>query len=174
MAQENDAPESREELIETAGTKKRNLTKPQAVLVQKPFLVELKRKMDDDGLTSTQLARKLGIPYSYLLALTSGQRLVVNSERSRVEKLANYLDVPIVQVYIWGGLLNPKDFVFQDGLGKRIGDIFKIMKTDRALTGILPTDEDWSNRRIFSEPARLLVAQLYELFREGLHKQLNR
>lgn len=164
MAVEHKTTANREDLIESSGTKKRNLTNDEAQLVQKPFLAALKRKMDADGLSPTQLAKRIGIAYSYLVALTSGMRLIANAERQRVEKFADYLEVPVIQIYIWGGLLSPKDFIVKTTLDKTLDNIFKIMEADPTLIGILPTEVEWANRREFSGRAKLLVAQLFELY----------
>lgn len=157
-------PLTREELIESVGTKRGSLSNEDANLIQRPFLVALKKKMDDDGLSPTQLAKKLGIPYSYIVAIINGMRLIGNAERSKIEIFAEYLQVPIVQIYIWGGLLSPKDFVVKLGLSKTLDNVFKIMQEDHALTNILPTIDEWRNKKEFSESAKLVIAQIYELY----------
>ncbi len=164
MAAQNKPSLSRDKLISSAGTKTRNLTLDEALLVQRPFLVELKKKMSLDGLSPTQLAKKLDIAYSYLVALTSGARMIANAERQRIEKFADYLDVPVAQIYIWGGLLMPKDFIVHTNLDKALDNIFSIMGSDNTLTGILPTPDEWADGNEFSERSKLLIAQLYELY----------
>lgn len=155
---------NRDSLIESSGTKKRNLSAKEALIVQEPFLSALKKKMDRDGINGPQLAKKLGVPYSYIVALASGNRMVANSERIRVEKFADYLEVPIIQIYIWGGLLAPKDFIIRKGLDKTLDGIFSIMENDPALTAIIPTAREWNDTKQFSERAKLFAAQLFELY----------
>lgn len=164
MAEKKPQIANRENLIESVGTKTRNLTQKEALLLQEPFLAALKVQMEKDGLTPPLLAKKLGMAYSYIASLTGGTRMIANSERARIETFAEYLNVPVVQIYIWGGLLGPRDFIIRKDLDSTLDNIFQIMESDPALTSIVPTKKEWTDKKLFSERAKLFAAQIFELF----------
>lgn len=164
MTEKKERNSAREKLIESVGTKKSNLSSAEVILLQEPFLAALKKQMDKDGLTPTQLAKKLDMAYSYIVSLSGGNRMIANSERFRIEKFAEYLNVPVIQIYIWGGLLSPRDFIIRKDLNGTLDNIFHIMESDPALTAILPTETEWTDKKLFPEKAKLFAVQLFELY----------
>ncbi len=63
-----------------------------------------------EGLSKEQLYARLGISASYYNQLCTDDVLLAQASRTVVEAISTYLDVPHVQVMMWAGQLDWKDF----------------------------------------------------------------
>lgn len=91
----------------------------------------------------TELANNLGITYSYLTVLISGEKPISSVNRSIMVAAAEYLDVPVAQVYLWSGALEPTDFVHVSQLREMSGEIFDVMARNPEWGGYMPRKGLW-------------------------------
>ena len=151
-----------DEFVGEARVRKVRLSPADIALAQQPFLKKLAQKMADNGHSIEDVANALDVPYSYVVAIKNGVRRVVNSDESTIEKFATYLDVPLIQIYIWGGKFKAVDFVAKRTLVDGINQAFDRMSNDPFMTTIVPSAMDWNNSRKWSQDAKLAFTRLYE------------
>lgn len=70
----------------------------------------LRTKMLQDGLSQRQLAKRLRVGASYLSQLNSGAKPVTGVSELFLRSCAEYLEMPLVLVYLLAGRLTAKDF----------------------------------------------------------------
>lgn len=135
---------------------------------QKQFIVKLSEKMDENGHNIEDLAEAVGVPYSYVIAIKNGMRRIAKAEEATVEKFAKYLNVPVIQVYIWGGFFKPADFINQRSLPDALKSAYARMINDPITMGIVPNEADWNNKKLWSEDAKVAVVRFYEIIAQKL------
>ena len=70
----------------------------------------LRTKMREDGLSQRQLAKRLGVGASYLSQLATRAKPVSGVSELFLRSCAEYLEMPLVLVYLLAGRLTAKDF----------------------------------------------------------------
>lgn len=138
------------------------------VRIQKAFLQNLAAKMDENNHTIENLADHLNVPYSYIVAIKNGMRRISKAEEATVEKFAHYLDVPVIQVMIWGGAYKPIDFVSRRSLKQGLTSAYSRMANDPIMTSIVPSEQDWNNPKKWSEEAKVTAVLMYEMIAQKL------
>lgn len=76
----------------------------------RPLADLLRAKMERDGLSSVELAERLGIGQSYLSQLLRGVKRTQTAGESLLRACAKYLGVPPVTAYLLAGKLKAEDF----------------------------------------------------------------
>jgi transcriptional regulator with XRE-family HTH domain len=135
---------------------------------QTRFLQALEAEMKRQNLSLDDLAKKLKVPYSYIVAIKNGHRGIGAASRDKVERFAAFLNVLVVQIYIWGEVLKPEDFVFSYNIEDTLDSAYEKMINDPIMANILPKKADWENKRIFSQDAKIMCARIYELLSQEL------
>ena len=134
--------------------------------VSSGLLVRLRRKMLADGLLAHDVAAKIGMSYTHLLALLGGHRPAASLEKPKLEALARLLDTSVVQVMYWAGILKADDFVVETRLSSQLQQQLEAMRDDPAFAPLAPTQTEW-----IKMPAtlRLKVMEMYaRLCRQNL------
>jgi len=154
------------------------LTPKEIVDRQQMVLKKLAATMQEKGHSLEEAARAAGLSYSYLVGLKNGQRHAVRSDVTRVQKIADYLDVPLVQIYIWGGFFKPIDFIAKRTMKDGVSEAFDRMSNDSIMATMVPSAMDWNNPRKWSDDAKLTLALLYEklsdqIFLKHAYAELN-
>ena len=157
-----------DEFIGNARVRKPKLTAADIAQDQHMFLKKLASKMEENGHTIEDLANVIGVPYSYIVAIKNGIRRIVKADEATVEKFADYLDVPLVQIYIWGGLFRPVDFISKRTIKDGLKQAFEQMCNDPLMATIVPSALDWNDPRKWSEDAQLTLTRLYEMLSNRL------
>ncbi len=135
---------------------------------QKPFLEALEAAMRLQNMNLEDLAKKLDIPYSYIVAIKNGNRTIGRADPARVEKFAKFLKVPPIQIYIWAGELEPRDFIFTDDLEKRLVLAYDRMAKDPVMVTILPKKAEWKNPVKWPINTKVAFVRVYELLFQEL------
>jgi transcriptional regulator with XRE-family HTH domain len=135
---------------------------------QTRFLQALEAEMKRQNLSLDDLAKKLKVPYSYIVSIKNGHRAIDAASRDKIERFAAFLNVPVVQIYIWGEVLKPEDFVFSYNIEDTLDSAYEKMINDPIMANILPKKADWENKRIFSQDAKIMCARIYELLSQEL------
>ena len=156
-------PEGKDGTLAPAGSGRSKKTPIDTAKEQAMFLKRWAAKMDENGHSIEELAHEIDVPYSYIIAIKNGLRRIVKAEESTVKKFATYLDVPLIQIYIWGGFFKPVDFITKRTLKDGINQAFDRMQNDPMMTTITPSAEDWHDEKKWSEEAQLTVVRLYEI-----------
>jgi len=155
--------DNEDKLIAQTNARKTKPTQADVALEQRTFLKKLAAKMEENGHTIDDVSRVLGIPYSYIVAIKNGMHRIAKADQSTVEKFAIYLDVPLVQIYIWSGFFKPMDFISKRTMKDGLSQAFDRMSNDPIMATIVPSAMDWNNPSKWSEEAKLTITRLYEL-----------
>ena len=130
--------DNEDKLIAQTNARKTKPTQADVALEQRTFLKKLAAKMEENGHTIDDVSRVLGIPYSYIVAIKNGMHRIAKADQSTVEKFAIYLDVPLVQIYIWSGFFKPMDFISKRTMKDGLSQAFDRMSNDPIMATIVP------------------------------------
>lgn len=120
------------------------------------YLVAEAQKRND---SLKELAAHLGIGYPYLAKLCKGDSDTAKIGRPVLVAAAKYLDVPIAEVYLWAGVLQPTDFVHEGEFKAISGDPFDVISRHPQWGGFMPARKEWD---AMSPRARQMVVLAFE------------
>ncbi|NEX63379.1 helix-turn-helix domain-containing protein [Noviherbaspirillum galbum] len=108
------------------------------------LIYEMHNKMASHGHSMKDLADIVGVSYPHMTALMAGDRWWAGTDRDVIEKLAKYLEVPVLQVYFWSGFLQPGDQHFDEDLQTRANEVFKRARSDPYTGPIMCSEASWN------------------------------
>jgi hypothetical protein len=79
--------------------------------------------------------------------------------RSIFVAAANYLDIPVAQAFLLGGVLEPKDFIVEVTATQKIDDVIERMRRDPTWCGFVPTATELDK---MDQKSKILIGLLYE------------
>jgi transcriptional regulator with XRE-family HTH domain len=109
--------------------------------------------------TMRDLAGHLDISYTYLMAVARGERPADTMARKVYIAFAEYLDIPIAQVYLLSGALKPTDFVVEATVAAKLERLFERMRSDKEWCGLMPTSAKLVS---LDSDIKILIGFLYE------------
>lgn len=128
-----------------------------------PLVEAIRSRARERGESMQDVAANIEVSYVYLTSLLSGTREVSGLADDKKRKVAEYLGVPVAQVYILAEILKPEDFVIPQSLDERTYLSFKKLGADPVWSCTVPSIDDWN---ITPSGVRLLVALMYERLSE--------
>lgn len=120
-------------------------------------LIEEKAKERD--LDLSQLVEELGFTEIYYRKLRNGDRWIGLVGNEKLEKIAEFLDIPLASVYVLAGILKPTDFVRRSDLSMVLRDSLKQMRRNPVLGSFAPNDDDWETT---PESVKFMLIMLYQ------------
>ena len=112
-----------------------------------------------DGYSLRAFAADLGVSYSAIVSITNGSRWAGASGKETLERISVLLGVPLVQVYIWSGILGPFDFFTRHTLAAQLDLAYAKMARYPMMMPFCPSKERWD---VWPEDARIALAGLFE------------
>lgn len=103
----------------------------------------LASEASERGESPADLAKHLGIGYVYLTQLLSAKKDTAKLGRDILVAAAKYLNVPVIQAYLWAGALKPSDFFYEREKVILEGDTYDVMARHQNWGGFMPSREDW-------------------------------
>lgn len=128
-----------------------------------PLIEAIRARARDNGDQMQEVAGKFEVSYVYLTSLLSGAREISGLADDKKRKVAEYLGVPVAQIYILAEILKPEDFVIPQSLDERTYLSFKKLGADPVWSCTVPSTKDWNAT---PSGVRLLVALMYERLSE--------
>lgn len=119
---------------------------------------ELRKKIDATGMGATEFATMIGMSPSYTSSLLNGSRPWDGTDRKTKEKVAKFLGIPLISVLMLAGIIEPKDFVFDDSIDTSLDNAYGGLKT-HPVWGAFCRKEEWNSLPMNT---KILVALLYE------------
>jgi transcriptional regulator with XRE-family HTH domain len=119
----------------------------------------LTREIAERGWTIHDAATAIDVSYPYLQALLRGQRPIAQASKSVLAAMANFLDVPVAQAFIWSGALTAEDFFRKRSLESEMSNLYEQMLESEDFGAYMPTATAWTSLDI---NIRVLIAALYE------------
>lgn len=123
------------------------------------LITMLWNKMNSEEETPRELAAHLNISYVYLMALSRGDRPICKADRKIFVDMARYLNLPVAQVYLLSGTMKPEDFVVEETIESKFGNLFEKMRSDSQWAGFVPTDKQIEK---LPTDVKILLGLLYE------------
>lgn len=149
---------------QTAGVEKNvisdAMTQDDVKLIQAPLIERISQRMLENGLNQGALAKRLGITPSYITSMFNGFRWVPKSDRRVIDAIAEYMDVPVIQVFVWAGFFGPADMVVENNLTERLAVAFKVISSDPLVRHITPPLSEWNT---WDNKTKLRFVLLYEI-----------
>ena len=130
-----------------------------------PLIEAIRARARDNGDSMQEVAGKFEVSYVYLTSLLSGTREISGLADDKKRKVAEYLGVPVAQIYILAEILKPEDFVIPQSLDERTYLSFKKLGSDPVWSCTAPSTNDWNAT---PSGVRLLVALMYERLSETI------
>ena len=102
-----------------------------------------------------------GIPFVTLSGIMNGHRWIARASRETIDKLGEFLEVPVLQIYFMSGFIEPKDAVSTQSLAKTLDAIHQSMVTDQAASYRVPSAAAWAK---WPMDAKLCFCMMYEAY----------
>lgn len=123
-------------------------------------LINLIRKtLIDRNLPERHIADLMGITGIYWNSLTNGNRRISSLPKDKLQRLAEFLEVPLIQVYVLADHFSSEDFVVYKSLPADLERMIEFMRSDPTWLAFAPSKSEWDE---MSTRAKVLVAALYE------------
>lgn len=127
---------------------------------QAPLIDRLNQRMVQDGLNQGTLARRINVTPSYITSIFSGFRWVPKSDRRVINAIAEYMEVPVLQIFIWAGFFGPSDLIVENDLSSRLNAYFQTITNDPMVRHISPPASEWKK---WDDKTKLRYVMLYEV-----------
>lgn len=101
----------------------------------------------------------IGVTYVYWNALTNGHRRLSGLPHAKMQRLADFLEIPVIQAYMLADLYTPADLVVHKDLADHLKGSLAKMRADKRWNFIAPPDEAWDAT---PEASQLAIILLYE------------
>lgn len=111
------------------------------------------------GISQKEVAKRLGFSEAYYALLLSGQRWLGAVSEDKLRKIADFLDIPLLSVYMLAEVIHSEDFFRASSIEDQIEAAYATMAKDKRFTTIMPTRKDWETSSL---RVRLLCAILYQ------------
>lgn len=136
----------------------------EGLTVASPLIQALWRRAATLGMSTRDLAARLGISYPYLMHLanpknprsTDGPR---GLDREVMRRAAEFLEIPLVQAYVLANILKPEDFFYKPTLDEKLESAYRHMTQNGLWCGFAPTRQQWD---AMSRDLKLSFVMLYE------------
>lgn len=118
------------------------------------------QKMMDMNIKPSVLATEhLGMAYTYLMALGRGGAPVDKLKIEQYTLMANFLDLPLIQVMLLAEAVRPEHFYYNATVEERIEHVYNNMINDPIFMGFAPSQQDWDS---LSPSLKLSFCVMYE------------
>lgn len=140
-------------------TKAQDAPTPRTVIGQR--LIDLLRKtLIDQGLPERHMVELLGVSQSYWHSLANGHRSLQALSKEKLQRLADFLGLPLIQVCVLAGQFTAEDFVVERGLDEELERVGAALRIDARWLALAPTAAEWA---VLPVRTRMLVAALHEV-----------
>lgn len=119
---------------------------------------ELRKKMDASGMGAIEFAALIDLSPSYTSSLMNGSRSWDGTDRETKEKVAKFLGIPLISVLMLAGIVEPKDFVFDDSIAASLDNAYGGLKS-HPVWGAFCVREEWDRLPLNT---KILISLLYE------------
>jgi|GEM_PF-2148629 len=119
----------------------------------------IRKKLLDKGLSERHISDRMGITSIYWNSLTNGNRRISSLPKEKLQHLAEFLEVPLIQVYVLAEHFTSEDFVVYKDLPADLERMIDFMRSDPKWLALAPSKKEWDD---MPSRTKVLVATLYE------------
>lgn len=129
-------------------------------------------------ISQSELAQMLGYTDSYWRVIARGGRWIGTVGEEKLRLIADFLQLPLLSVYVLAEILKPRDFVYQPSLEKIFADTLSKLQSQPTLSAFAPDDQEWNQTPEASKLlisyllARLMNEELIDMSQEGAQIKL--
>lgn len=124
-----------------------------------PLIRALYDQAEQRGEWTNEIADHIGLSPSYFSSIAGGMRPVGALNRATLQKCADYLAVPLVQVYVLAEHLGPEAFLSKETVDTHLDRGFRMIREDSDWSMVAPKESEWKELP-FS--AKVLIVLLYQ------------
>ena len=132
------------------------IQQPLTHLVEEYLLTHL---VSGRKMTLKVFCERSGMTVANMTAIMNGNRWVAKCSRETIDKLANILEIPVLQIYVLSGFITSKDVIFSGNLEETISAIFRKMAKDQRMNYKVPNEANWNKWPL---DAKLALCMMYE------------
>lgn len=100
-----------------------------------------------------------GLSVNNMTGIINGNRWVAKCSREIIEKLANFLEIPVLQVFILSGFITTSDMAYTSNIDETVNAIYRSMCKDKRMSFRAPTEAVWNT---WPMSAKLSLCMMYE------------
>lgn len=119
----------------------------------------IKKVIVDRGLPDRAIADVMGITVIYWNSLANGNRQIRSLGKEKLSLVADFLGLPLIQVYNLADFFTPEDFVYKKDLDEQLWLSIEKMGSDPTWVGYIPKQEEWDQTPL---AVRMTMVLLYE------------
>lgn len=119
----------------------------------------IKKAIIERGLQDRAIADIVGVTQIYWNSLANGNRQIKSLGKEKLQKIAEFLGLPLIQVYLLAEHFTAEDFFNSKDLNEQLWLSIRKMQEDPQWAGYTPSSEEWEQTPI---NVRITLVSLYE------------
>ncbi|VVP61400.1 helix-turn-helix domain-containing protein [Pseudomonas fluorescens] len=119
----------------------------------------IKKAIVERGLQDRAIADIVGVTQIYWNSLANGNRQIKSLGKEKLQKIAEFLGLPLIQVYLLAEHFTAEDFFNSKDLNEQLWLSIRKMQEDPQWAGYAPSFEEWEQTPI---NVRITLVSLYE------------
>ncbi|WP_228392675.1 MULTISPECIES: helix-turn-helix domain-containing protein [Pseudomonas] len=119
----------------------------------------IKKVIVERGLQDRAIADIVGVTQIYWNSLANGNRQIKSLGKEKLQKIAEFLGLPLIQVYLLAEHFTAEDFFNSKDLNEQLWLSIRKMQEDPQWAGYAPSSEEWEQTPI---NVRITLVSLYE------------
>lgn len=119
----------------------------------------IKKAIVERGLQDRAIADIVGVTQIYWNSLANGNRQIKSLGKEKLQKIAEFLGLPLIQVYLLAEHFTAEDFFNSKDLYEQLWLSIRKMQEDPQWAGYAPSSEEWEQTPI---NVRITLVSLYE------------
>jgi len=119
----------------------------------------IKKAIVERGLQDRAIADIVGVTQIYWNSLANGNRQIKSLGKEKLQKIAEFLGLPLIQVYLLAEHFTAEDFFNSKDLNEQLWLSIRKMQEDPQWAGYAPSSEEWEQTPI---NVRITLVSLYE------------
>jgi transcriptional regulator with XRE-family HTH domain len=123
------------------------------------LIKRIKKAIIERGLQDRAIADIVGVTQIYWNSLANGNRQIKSLGKEKLQKIAEFLGLPLVQIYLLAELFTAEDFFNSKDLNEQLWLSIRKMQEDPQWAGYAPSPEEWEQTPI---NVRITLVSLYE------------
>lgn len=119
----------------------------------------IKKAIVERGLQDRAIADIVGVTQIYWNSLANGNRQIKSLGKEKLQRIAEFLGLPLIQVYLLAEHFTAEDFFNSKDLNEQLWLSIRKMQEDPQWAGYAPSSEEWEQTPI---NVRITLVSLYE------------
>lgn len=123
------------------------------------LIKDIRKKAVDLDLKDSELADLFDLHPSYWNSLRNGYRSIAGISRKKLELMADFMGLSMIEVYARAGVIKPGDFMIPGVTVSQFDPVLAKMRSDPYWQRYAPAEAAW---KVLPDDVKLLICLLYE------------